>query len=398
MKNSNRWLLPEGIDEVLPPRALQLDRLCRELIDQFNSWGYELVIPPLVEYLDSLLIGTGEDLELQTFKLTDQLTGRMMGLRADTTPQVARIDAHNLKRDVPVRLCYVGPVLHTRPATHGGTRCPLQIGAEVYGHNGVASDAEILSLLMQTLHSCGLKNVHIDLGHVGIYRGLVKHIGLDAGRETILFDALQRKATAELEVAIGEWSLRRQDAAMLLAMVELNGDSRILAEARRKLVRAGKSVNNCIDELEKIADMTQRPPHSVPLYFDLAELRGYHYHTGMMFSAYLPGMGQEIARGGRYDDVGRAFGRARPAAGFSADLKSLFNLSGRKESPPKGIYAPWPNTPVLRQVIDKLRKAGNIVICELPGQNVSPAALGCDRKLVMVKRKWMVKTIRNKDS
>ena len=394
MQTSAKWLLPEGIDEVLPPRAQQLDQLCRQLIDQFASWGYELVMPPLVEYLNSLLVGTGEDLELQTFKLTDQLTGRMMGIRADTTPQVARIDAHNLKRDVPVRLCYVGSVLHTRPAAHGGTRCPLQIGAELYGHSGVESDAEILSLLLQTLNSCGLKTVHVDLGHVGIYRELINTIGISAEQESVLFDALQRKATAELEVAVKNWSIRRQQAAMLLALLELNGDSRVLADARRLLARAGKRVSNCIDELERIAELTQAQSLVAPLYFDLAELRGYHYHTGMMFSAYIPGQGQEIARGGRYDDVGRAFGRARPAAGFSADIKALFNLVARPQPEPNGIYAPWPKTPQLQKTIDKLRRAGTKVICQLPGQSGGSAEMGCDRKLVREKGGWKVKKLK----
>ncbi|OGT81863.1 MAG: ATP phosphoribosyltransferase regulatory subunit [Gammaproteobacteria bacterium RIFCSPLOWO2_02_FULL_52_10] len=393
MQTSTKWLLPEGIDEVLPPRAMQLDRLCRQLIDLFGSWGYELVIPPLVEYLNSLLVGTGEDLELQTFKLTDQLTGRMMGIRADTTPQVARIDAHNLKRDAPVRLCYVGSVLQTRPAAHGGTRCPLQIGAELYGHSGVESDAEILSLLLQTLSTCGLKTVHVDLGHVGIYRELIKSIGINAERQTVLFSALQRKATAELEVSVKAWSIRKHHAAMLLALLELNGDNRVLGEARRLLARAGKRVSACIDELEQIAEMTQMQSGTAPLFFDLAELRGYHYHTGMMFSAYIPGQGQEIARGGRYDDVGRAFGRARPAAGFSADIKALFNLVARPQPEPNGIYAPWPKTTQLRQTIDKLRRAGNTVICALPGQTGGPAAMGCDRKLVRNKGGWKVKKI-----
>ena len=393
MQTRAKWLLPEGIDEILPPRAMELDRLCRLLIDQFAAWGYELVMPPLVEYLDSLLIGTGQDLELQTFKLTDQLTGRMMGIRADTTPQVARIDAHNLKRNVPVRLCYVSSVLHTRPAAHGGTRCPLQIGAELYGHSGVESDAEILSLLLHTLYNCGLNSVHVDLGHVGIYRELVNTTGINGEREAVLFDALQRKAKAELEAAVRDWSISKQHGRMLLALLELNGDSRVLSDARRLLARAGKRVTASIDELERIAELTQVQTRSVQLCFDLAELRGYHYHTGMMFSAYIPGQGQEIARGGRYDDVGRAFGRARPAAGFSADIKALFNLVSRPQPGPKGIYAPWPKTPQMRAVVDKLRRTGNKVICELPGQKGGPADMGCDRKLVKEKGKWKVKKI-----
>jgi ATP phosphoribosyltransferase regulatory subunit len=396
MKSAAKWLLPEGIDEVLPPRARQLDRLCRQLIDLFDSWGYQLVIPPLVEYLDSLLVGTGEDLELQTFKLTDQLTGRMMGLRADTTPQVARIDAHNLKRAVPTRLCYVGPALLTRPAAHGGTRSPLQIGAELYGHGGVESDAEILALTLQALRASGLKRIHVDLGHVGIYRGLIEFLNIDGDQTAILFQALQRKAAAELDEVIMKWSIGKREAEMLLSLLDLNGDIGVLEQARRKLTRAGGKVLACIDELERIAELTRVYFDETPLYFDLAELRGYHYHTGMMFSAYIPGHGQEIARGGRYDDVGRAFGRARPAAGFSADVKSLFNLVTPTREEPAGIFAPWPVTRELQEVIDHLRKNGNIVICELPGQSGGPAQMGCNRSLVKEKGKWIVKPLKVK--
>ena len=389
----NKWLLPEGVDEVLPPRAMRLDRLCRQLIDLFESWGYELVIPPMVEYLDSLLIGTGEDLDLQTFKLTDQLTGRMMGIRADTTPQVARIDAHNLKRDVPTRLCYVGPVLHTRPAAHGGTRSPLQIGAELYGHGGVESDAEILALMLKSLQNCNLQNVHVDLSHVGIYRGLVNALNIDNDQQEVLFDTLQRKAMAELTTVVSEWSIDRKYADMLIALLDLNGGIDILDEARRCLAAAGKEVGECIDQLQRIAELTMEQSRAAPLNFDLAELHGYHYHTGMMFSAYVPGQGQEIARGGRYDDVGRAFGRSRPAAGFSTDIKALFNLAPQPDEPPKGIFAPRSEVPGLQQMIDSLRQEGNIVICELPGQQGGAAEMGCDRQLVIEGGSWKIKKL-----
>lgn len=393
MTNNTKWLLPEGIDEVLPPRAMQLDSLCRQQIDLFSSWGYELVIPPMVEYLDSLLTGTGEDLDLQTFKLTDQLTGRMMGIRADTTPQVARIDAHNLKRDIPTRLCYVGPVLHTRPAAHGGTRCPLQIGAELYGHGGVESDAEVLSLMLKSLQSCNLQNIHVDLSHIGIYRGLLKTLNISNEQKDVLFDVLQRKAKAELAGVVTDWSIGSETADMLVALLDLNGDISVLDEARERLGGAGKAVSACIDELQRIAELTMAQSRSAPLFFDLAELHGYHYHTGMMFSAYIPGQGQEIARGGRYDDVGRAFGRPRPAAGFSTDIKALFELDSRNEPRPKGIFAPSSEVPGLREMIDSLRAEGNIVICELPGQRGGAAEMGCDRQLVIEGGSWKVKQL-----
>lgn len=396
MNTSEKWLLPEGIDEVLPPQAAQLDGLCRRIIDLFGSWGYELVIPPLVEYLDSLLVGTGEDLDLQTFKLTDQLTGRMMGVRADTTPQVARIDVHNLKRETPSRLCYVGSVLHTRPAGHGGTRSPLQIGAELYGHAGVESDAEILSLMLKTMQTCGLQNVHVDLGHVGIYRGLVNTMGINYEQETVLFDSLQRKDTAGLKTEISDWSITTAAADMLLALLELNGDISILDEARLRLANADTGVLSCIDDLQKIAEITMMQTKNTPLFFDLAELRGYHYHTGMMFSTFIPGQGQEVARGGRYDDVGRAFGRSRPAAGFSTDIKLLFNLASGADEKPAGIFAPCSEVPGLREMIDSLREQGETVICELPGQHGGAADMGCDRELVIESGGWKVKPVRNK--
>ncbi|MDX1519665.1 MAG: ATP phosphoribosyltransferase regulatory subunit, partial [Gammaproteobacteria bacterium] len=216
---TNRWLLPEGIEEILPPDAAALDHLTRRIIDQFGAWGYQLVTPPLIEYLDSLLTGTGKDLELQTFKVTDLMSGRMLGIRADTTPQVARIDAHNLKRDTPVRLCYAGTVLHTRPASSGGTRSPLQVGAELYGHAGIESDAEILCLMLETLLSIGVQDLHIDLGHVGVYRGLVNLAGLDETTQARMFDTLQRKARPELEQLLGELSLADGISDAFLALV-----------------------------------------------------------------------------------------------------------------------------------------------------------------------------------
>lgn len=393
MDSKNKWLLPEGIDEVLPPQAAQLNHLCRELIDLYASWGYELVMPPLVEYLDSLLTGTGSDLDLQTFKLTDQLTGRMMGVRADTTPQVARIDNHNLKRDMPTRLCYFGEVLHTRPANPAGTRMPLQAGAELYGHAGVESDAEILSLMLKTLQVAGIQNVHVDLGHVGIYRGLIGKLAITAEQESVIFDVLQRKATAELMKVINDWSLPSELSDMLLALIELNGGIEILNDARLSLAKAGKDVLHCIDELEQIAELSKGQIKNAPLYFDLAELRGYHYHTGMMCTAYVPGLGQGIAFGGRYDDIGQSFGRARPATGFSTDIRKLFALVPRPDVSLKRIFAPSSDVPGLNEAIDRLREQGEVVICELTGQQGDAKQMGCDRKLVLEGGSWKVEKL-----
>jgi ATP phosphoribosyltransferase regulatory subunit len=390
MTKKNRWLLPEGIEEILPPHAAQVESLCRNILDMFNVWGYELVMPPLIEYLDSLLTGTGEDLDLQTFKITDQLSGRSMGLRADMTPQVARIDAHILKSEFPTRLCYLGTVVHTRPSGHGGTRAPLQVGAELHGHAGVESDAEILCLMLKTLQLTGLNNIHVDLGHVGIYRGLVKNLGLSVEQESLLFDALQRKAKAELEEMFADWSLSVDSAEMLLSLNDLNGDITVLDKARECLALAGEEVLACLDELEKITSLARRQVKDAPLYFDLAELRGYNYYTGFTFAAYLPGQGQGIAFGGRYDDVGAAFGRARPATGFSTDVKTIFSLSTKAEKTSSAIFAPNSEVPGLNETVQGLRAQGEIVIFELPGQTGSAKQMNCDRQLQLKDGKWQV--------
>ena len=389
----NRWLLPEGIEEVLPPDATQLDALCRAFVDQFRSWGYELVMPPLIEYLESLLTGTGEDLELQTFKITDQLTGRMMGIRADTTPQVARIDAHFLKRETPARLCYLGTVLHTRPTGPGGTRAPLQVGAELYGHAGRESDAEILALMLRTLETAGIANVHVDLGHVGIYRGLVRRLELNAEQESTLFQSLQKKSRAELEEEIGSWSLPAGAAAMLLALVDLHGGPSVLAEARSTLRQAGPDVIACIDELEQTAALAARQVRTAPLYFDLSELRGYRYYTGVTYAAFSNAQGQGIAFGGRYDDIGRAFGRARPATGFSSDVKLLYATAGAIAPPRRAVFAPSSEVPGLYEAVEALRKQGEIVISALPGQSGDARAMGCDRELVLEGGRWTVRAL-----
>jgi len=385
MSIKNRWLLPEGIQEVLPPEALQLESLCRQVMDLYTSWGYELVMPPLVEYLDSLLTGTSDDLNLQTFKLTDQLNGKMMGVRADTTPQVARIDAHKLKRDTPTRLYYLGSTLHTRPTEQGGTRAPLQAGAELYGHAGKESDVESISLM--------LKNVHVDMGHVGVYGGLVEQMDLSPAQEAALFDTLQRKATAELESEISAWSVPADLADMLLSLLQLNGAIETLGQSRQALAKAGARVHASIDDLEKISEAVLQQVKNAPLFFDLAELSGYHYYTGMAVTAYVPDQGQGIAFGGRYDGIGRAFGRPRPATGFSTDLKTLFRLIGKQLEIRTGIFAPCSTVPGLPEAIDSLRKAGEIVVRQLPGQAGGAEEMNCDRELVLVAGQWQTRKV-----
>ena len=389
----NKWLLPEGIEELLPPQAAELESLCRRIIDLFSTWGYELVMPPLIEYLDTLLTGTDEDLDLQTFKITDQLNGKLMGIRADTTPQVARIDVHNLKRDRPSRLCYIGTVLHTLPGEPGGTRSPLQTGAELYGHTGPESDAEILALMLKTLQLAGLKNIHVDVGHVGIMQGLIDPLQLSAEQEKKVFSCVQRKAIDELATILAEWSVASNHTAALLELMDMEGDAAILDEVRTILKPCGGRLCSYVDELQKIAELTGRQVRNAPLYFDVTEFQGYHYHTGMTVVAYIQGESQGIAFGGRYDKIGDAFGQPRPATGFSTDANKLFQLTPHSYKSKKKIYAPHSGAPGLYDLIEQLRQQGEIVICELPGQSGSPQEMGCDRELTLERGQWKVKEV-----
>ncbi len=391
MSAEDKWLLPEGIEEVLPPEAWRLECARRELLDLYSRWGYELIIPPFIEYLESLLTGSGNDLDLQTFKITDQLTGRLMGLRADMTPQAARIDAHPLRRDAPSRLCYMGTVLRTRPDGFGGSRSPLQVGAELFGHAGPGSDVEILSMVLETLALLEISDVHLDLGHVGIFRGLARDAGLTVTQENALFDALQRKAAAEIRELLDECIRDDGQRRRLAALAGMNGGAGVLARAREELAGAGKSVHEALDDLQVISEQLQQRQPGLALNYDLAELRGYAYQTGMVFAVFVPGCGREIARGGRYDAVGEIFGRARPATGFSTDLKTLVDLSRRDFVTQQGaVLAPAGNNPAMLAAVAQLRADGERVICALPGQSDSPADMGCERVLVAEAGKWVV--------
>lgn len=388
-----RWLLPEGIEELLPEQAERLERLRCDLLALFGGWGYRLVIPPIIEHLESLLVGTGRDLELQTFKLTDQLTGRLLGVRADMTPQVARIDAHRLKSTAPTRLCYVGQVLLTRPQGFARTRSPFQVGAELYGHGGIDSDVEILQLMVETLKIAGLSQPHIDLGHVGVFRCLAREAQLDAGQEQVLFDALQRKAQPEIKAYLDGLAITPDYRRMLTALIKLNGNGSVLAEARETLRAAGNDVREALDNLEQIAELARRKMPDIALHFDLAELSGYHYQTGVVFAAFVPGHGQGIARGGRYDDIGRAFGGARPATGFSTDLETLIMLSPQQMAQHGSIFAPSVEDSALHDAIAGLRRQGQRVCMQLPEQSGTAKETGCDRILVQHDGKWIVKTL-----
>jgi ATP phosphoribosyltransferase regulatory subunit len=394
MSTKDQWLLPEGIDQVLPPEAWRLECARRELLDLFSCWGYDLIIPPLIEYLESLLTGTGNDLDLQTFKVTDQLTGRMMGLRADMTPQAARIDAHPLQRSEPTRLCYMGTVLHTRNDGFGGSRSPLQVGAELFGHAGVESDVEIITLLLESLQLLSISAIHIDLGHVGIFRGLARDAGLSAQQENELFEALQRKAVPEIEEMLRTFVGDSGQRQRLAALADLNGDRSVLQQAREQLAGASEPVLAALENLGTIAALIEKRAGTETLNFDLAELRGYRYQTGMVFAVFVPGCGQEIARGGRYDAIGKVFGRSRPATGFSTDLRELMQLSQRSFVHTRGaIFAPPGEDDDLVSAVTALRQSGERVVRALPGQAGAAVEMDCDRLLVNQQGQWVVKRV-----
>src|SRR4249920_262014 len=323
-----RWLLPEYIEDILPAEAQRIEGLRRRILDLFRVHGYELVMPPLLEHLESLLSGTGHDLDLKTFKLVDQLSGRLLGLRADMTPQVARIDAHLLNRQGVTRLCYAGTVLHTQPSGLLRTREPMQIGAEIYGHSGLESDIEIQTLMLRALRATGVKGVHLDIGHVSVFRALITRAGASPQQEAELFQVLQAKDVPALRELSNGLDVTTREALMLLP--ELYGGTEVLTTARERLPQFPELIA-CIDALAQIGGQLNGDVQE--LCFDLAELRGYHYHSGVVFAAYAGSRPEAIARGGRYDEVGRAFGRARPATGFTMDLRELAQMTNGEVKP-----------------------------------------------------------------
>ena len=363
-----RWLLPEHIEDVLPAEARAIERLRRAILDLFEVHGYELVVPPLLEYLDSLLSGTGRDLDLATFKLVDQLSGRMLGVRADHTPQVARIDAHLLNRQGVARLCYCGSVLHTVPAGMTKMREPIQIGAELYGHAGLEADVEIVRLMIDALKVAGIERVHVDLGNPLVFRALAAEKGIAADAVEAHFQAVQQKNAV--------------DAGELAVLTGLHGGLEILERARRELPRS-LPIAGALDSLEKLARAIDGP--GVEISVDLSELGGFNYESGLVFAAFAPGSPDAIARGGRYDEVGKSFGRARAATGFTMDLRQLAALAkpGAKRS---AILAPGDAD--ARAAIDELRRKGEVVIVNLPGHDA--AELGCERRLEKKDGKWRV--------
>jgi len=380
-----RWALPENIADVLPSEARKIEELRRLMLDKFRVYGYELVIPPLLEYLESLLTGAGQDTNLRTFKLVDQLSGRSMGVRADMTTQVARIDAHLLNRASTTRLCYAGSVLRTLPTGLHATREPFQIGAEIYGHAGLEADAEIQELALASLALTGISQVRLDLCHVGVLRALIEHDVRAKACEAELFELLGAKDLPALRTVTTDFL--PETRAALLALPGLYGDVGVIGQARRVLPQTDR-IQKALSELESLTEVAG----AAEVTIDLADLRGYHYHSGVMFSLYVPGLPNAVARGGRYDHVGEAFGRARPATGFSMDLRELARLL-----PPAqrkcAIWAPWSTDPALRAKVADWRHAGEVVVQSLPGQETRLDEFDCDRVVVLENGNWILKDL-----
>ena len=379
------WVLPDHIADVLPSEARHIEEIRRDLLDMARCYGYELVMPPLLEHLESLLSGSGEALDLQTFKLVDQLSGRMMGLRADSTPQVARIDAHLLNRAGVTRLCYCGPVLHTRPGVPHATREPLQFGAEIYGHAGLEADIEVLTLALDCLRATKVANPSIDLADARLVKTLLSGVAISALHLAQLHAALAAKDSPELRSLTADLpSAVRQG---LLALVGLYGDQTVLIEAEKALPSL-PGVHEALQSLKRLADRLQ----GVNVTFDLADLRGYAYYTGARFAIYAPGASDALVRGGRYDEVGAVFGRNRPAAGFSLDIKALVSVVNMRPLQ-AAIRAPWREDVGLNAAIASLRSRGEIVVCELPGHESEVDEFLCDRELIEVAGHWVVQAM-----
>ncbi len=394
----NSWLLPDGIKESLPDDAENLESLRRQLVDLYATWGYRLVMPPMVEYLESLRAGMGTQLDLQTFKVTDQLNGRMMGIRADITPQVARMDAHRLSQnendEIVNRLCYIGTVLRTRSAQQGGSRSPVQVGAELFGHAGLESDFEIISLMLQTLEAVGVHDLVIDLGHVGVANGVASFCELSEGQKQDYFDMLARKSLPEIQDWVVKEQFEDEKSEMLKALPLLSGDSKIIEKAKIALQAAGQKVIQSLQHLQDVNDLIVTHYPSLTCHIDLAEMRGYAYHTGIMYTVYKPGQGNAVAHGGRYDGIGKAFGNSRPAIGFSTDLRTLASLSPKKSNDISRIVAPYDDDQELHNFIKELRANGENVIRQLDATSkLSPQQLGCDRIIQKQGDSWTVVSV-----
>ena len=384
------WLLPEYIQDMLPEEAWRVEAMRSKVIELLRLSGYQLVVPPLLEYEESLLINDSHDMDVRTFKLVDQLSGRSMALRADITPQVSRIDAHLLNCKGITRLCYAGSVLHTQPAGLMRTREPLQIGAELYGHSGLESDLEVQRLMLQALALIGVKEVHMDLGHSAVFRALVKHAAIGSELEAALFNALQLKDVPVLSGLVATLPVDVQ--ASILALTRLYGNVADVLSRARAILPDYPEIRAALNELEQASQYLQ--PLARDIGIDLAELRGYHYHNGMVFAVYHAGSHDAIALGGRYDGLGKSFGRARAATGFSMDLRQLLGLLPA-EKLDKGILAPSGNDAALLTSIEELRKQGHAVVVDLLGDPALRSELNCDRELILRNSAWVVVEIKN---
>lgn len=386
MTLADRWLLPEGVDEALPEQAAKIEHLRRTLLNLHESWGYHLVIPPLLEYLDSLLIGAGSDLEIETFKVIDQLSGRLMGVRADFTSQVSRIDAHCLKGEGVQRLSYCGSVLRTMPAGLDGTRSPIQLGAELYGHGGLESDIEVLSLMLETLFSAGLSNLVLDLSHVNIVRGVLAACDLTDDQESKLLELYNTKDLPELDAFVKHLDVAQEQSEWLVLLPRLCGGVEVLKTAVQGLGGISQSIDDALALLTNVSTVVARRYPSIGLHFDLSDLVSYSYHTGLLFAAYVPGHGNAIARGGRYNNIGQVFGRSRPATGFSTDVKALVALANIDVVAPKTVLSPVCESDDLWLKVNALRAQGYRVIEALDDGCVD----AIDFTLVFVDDAWQL--------
>ena len=415
MTSVDRWMLPEGVDELLPERAAVAEQLRRNILDLLKSWGYQLVVPPLIEFTDSLLIGMGKDIETQSFRLTDQISGKSMAVRADITPQTARIDAHSLKAEGIRRLCYAGSVLHTRPKTLMASRCPMQIGAELYGDASISADIEVISLLLETLHlieseftsaqgnaSKGLCKLTLDLGHVSIYnavRDAIKAAAPELEQDdlALIFDAIQRKSLPDLKCLLPRLLAGHAITETLYQLPSLCGGANVLVKAKVLLGSLGQGVVDAIDQLTQVAEIISQRFTAVEVYFDLAEIRGYEYHTGLVFAAYADGHGLALANGGRYDNIGKVFGSERSATGFNTDIKALIDFLGSRatlavqpiNAEREIIAAPNSDETSLWNAVSQLRSAGEIVIFNGEAGTETPTSL-----LVQKAGNWVVEKIK----
>ena len=384
----DRWILPDGVDEVLPPQAEKLESVRRQLLDLFQRWGYQLVIPPMIEFLESLLTGTGTDLDLKTFKVTDQVSGRMMGIRADITPQVARIDAHSLNLTGNVRLCYAGTVLHAKADNMLASRTPISVGAELFGDTNSARDLEIVSLMIESVTRVAGPGLHVELGDVGIFRQLVRMADISHENEDALFDLIQRKALPDLSVMIRKLDLPGDIARLVIELPGLCGGSSVL-DMGRELFAGDADILRRLDNLADVAKGIRERFDDLDIYYDLSELRGYNYHTGIVFAAYLQSAGRRVAKGGRYDDVGEVFGRARGATGFDIDLKCLASLVSATSADVKKVCVPdiSGNDNVRWKKICELRELGYVVI--------EGKIAGCDYELIKRDGQWQLVSLAN---